>query len=552
VRPRIGKLPGADVALVAGIALLALTLFVVAFLSPPQSSDSLGYHMSRVMHWIQNRSLAPYPTADTPQLFEPPFADMVRLHLFLLTGADRAGCLLQWFAAMGAIVAASLVARDLGGSRSAQLFTALFALTLPIGVTQASSGKNGWVEALWLLALAHFSGAAKPSILKSAALVGLELATKVTAWFFAFPVLLLAVFRIPVATLRRRAGEAFGGVFLLGALVTPFLARNFAVFRHPLADPAFRSGMGIVRVTPAVVLSNAIRNCAFQFGTSRPEVNDATLRVVVALHRWMGASPYDPATSAGRFGIWPPTGMEEVAGSPIHILLLILAGGALAASRRLRSPGKRTGLLGAILGGFLLYCAVTRWQPPECRLLMPLLVLAAPLVAVVATDALGRLQPLLAAGLLAAAVPYVVGTLGRPLSFRPGKGLLATSRLDLYFARVPNLRGTYEGVAQTVRSSGVRNLGVVLSGGEPEYLLWVLLRGSQPPVRIEHVAVQNSSRDLEAWPGFRDFRPDLVVYFAPTRGIPDLPEQLTIRSGAYRLVRSEEAAGFYAPARKSS
>ena len=145
-----------DGLLICGIVTIALVLFVVAWLAPPQSSDSIGYHMSRVMHWIQNRSIAPYPTPDSPQLYQPPFAEMVRLHLYILAGGDRAGCLLQWFAAMGTLLAASLLARDLGGGRRAQIFAAVFAVTLPIGATQASSGKNGWVEALWLLSLAHF------------------------------------------------------------------------------------------------------------------------------------------------------------------------------------------------------------------------------------------------------------------------------------------------------------------------------------------------------------------------------------------------------------
>ncbi|HXC50025.1 MAG TPA: hypothetical protein VN634_04015 [Candidatus Limnocylindrales bacterium] len=560
---RIPPLDAADRFLVGGVAALALVLLVVAALAPPQSSDSVGYHMSRVMHWIQNRSLAHYPTWDPPQLFEPPLAEMVRLHLQLLSGGDRAGCLLQWFAAMGALGAASLLARDLGGNRRAQLFAAVFAVTLPIGITQASSGKNGWVEALWLLSLAHFGGLAgargsaapsQASVVCAFAALGLELMTKITSWLFAAPVVALALIRwirSPGRTLRHLAMPAVAGTVLVCALVLPYLGRNFAIYGHPLADPVYRAKDGIAQITPASIASNVVRNAFFQLGTDSAAINQALLRCVVVVHHMIGADAFDPETSQFRpFRILPPTRIEELAFSPLHILLFVGVGIALLVLRPLRAGGSRLQYLAAIGCGYVLFCAAVRWQGPGCRLLMPLLVLASPLVAVVASDIFRRRAMMLVACVLfVASLPYAVGTFARPLSFEAGKGILVTPRHDLYFARLPWSRATYEEVARVVRRRGARNLGVIFTDtGPPEYLLWMLLEDGKPAVRIENVAVTNASGSLATLPAFREFRPEIVVVLGSPWKKPDWRPEIVAAGTRFVLVRRFALAGFYEPA----
>ena len=315
----------------------------------------------------------------------------------------------------------------------------------------------------------------KPSqsnIVAAFAALGLELMTKITSWLFAAPVVILAflcAFLSPRTAYRRLVAPVVVGSFLVCALIFPYLARNLSVYGNPLADPVFRSRDGLNHVTPAIVASNVMRNAFFQFGTGSSAVNEALMLWVVRAHRFIGADPFDPqTTNFYPFRISSPTRVEEVAFSPLHILLVIGAGLALLGSRRLRGKGTRMSYFVALGAGYVLFCATVRWQPPSCRLLMPLLVLAGPLVAVVAADVFkGRGVPALSVILFAACLPYVGSTSARPFSFEPGKGILATSRIELYFARVPDLRKTYGEVARVVRDSGIRNLGVVFTRQRP-------------------------------------------------------------------------------------
>jgi hypothetical protein len=69
--------------------IIFLLLLVIVLIAPPNNMDSLLYHMSRVMHWAQDRSLVHYPVGFEVQLTHPIVAELSILQLRLLWGNDR-------------------------------------------------------------------------------------------------------------------------------------------------------------------------------------------------------------------------------------------------------------------------------------------------------------------------------------------------------------------------------------------------------------------------------------------------------------------------------
>src|SRR5262245_61501082 len=96
--------------LLSGVTLIALVVGTIALLAPPNNVDSMTYHMSRVVHWIQNRGVSFYPTHIMYQLFHSPWAEYAILHLQLLSSGDRFANLVQWFSMGGSMIGASLIA----------------------------------------------------------------------------------------------------------------------------------------------------------------------------------------------------------------------------------------------------------------------------------------------------------------------------------------------------------------------------------------------------------------------------------------------------------
>jgi amino acid transporter len=68
------KLTPVSYILLGGIVFIVAVIGLISIVSPPNNWDSMTYHMSRVVHWIQNQSVAHYPTYDSAQLVHPPFA----------------------------------------------------------------------------------------------------------------------------------------------------------------------------------------------------------------------------------------------------------------------------------------------------------------------------------------------------------------------------------------------------------------------------------------------------------------------------------------------
>jgi len=99
--------------MLAVIVLFSVLLGAIALLTPSTNWDSLTYHLPRVMHWIQNRSVEHYPTGCISQLQMGPWAAFVQTHLMLFWGTDRFANLVQWFAMIGCISAATLIAQYL-------------------------------------------------------------------------------------------------------------------------------------------------------------------------------------------------------------------------------------------------------------------------------------------------------------------------------------------------------------------------------------------------------------------------------------------------------
>ena len=149
---QISPLSWIDRDFLIAIALIAALTAVTAVASAPNTWDAMEYHLPRVVEWINNRGVQFFPTIDWSQLNQPPFAEYIMLHLALLWGSDRLLGLVQWGAYLGCILGASLVAKELGGNRRAQIFAAVLGATVPSVVLAASSTKNDCVATYWIVA----------------------------------------------------------------------------------------------------------------------------------------------------------------------------------------------------------------------------------------------------------------------------------------------------------------------------------------------------------------------------------------------------------------
>ncbi len=540
--------------LLPAAALLAGTALLVAFLSPPNMIDSQIYHMPRVLFWLQERSVAHFPTSSYQQLFQPPWTEFATLHLYALWGNDRVSNLVPYLSFLCCALLASLIAQNLGSSPVGQVTAAVFVLTLPQGLLAAPSLKNDWPATLWVCTVVYFilRYDSKPSswtAVKLGMATGLALLTKGTAYVYVPAVLLAAAPVMRSANCRRLAKSAVIILLVASGLNAGHFCRNWLVFRSPFGCDSAECGterkvfpFANSSFGPKTVLANSIRNTVLHLVTPIPRLNALVYEVSLRGLRAAGIDPNDPAStwSFARFERPSFSLNEASAGNPLHLILYIIAVPALI---KAWPPGRKAflGLAVAPVVGFIAFCWVFRWQPWHTRLHLPLFGLMA---AWVGWGAGRFLKPWAArAGcilLLIQAVPFAIANDLRPL-LGPGRliggSILELPRRALY--RAPD--GT-EMLVHALRSQPCKTVGLEAPGHYSFYPLleWLgIARGS--------INVTVLSTDPRLAPLYRNerLRPCAVIITncsdSPQRQAECASLGPSVAYGAHRLFLSFDA-----------
>lgn len=519
-----------------GIALLSLLTLLTALLYPPNTWDSMTYHMARVMHWIANRDIGLYPTGIARQNYAPPLAELAILHLYLLAGSDLLVNLVQWWSYVVVMAAAYAIAVELELPHPAPWVSAVVAAAVPMAVLQASSTQNDLVTASLVMAFALSllrlrGGLRLGTVLFAALAFGLALYTKGTAYVYCAAIgvaLALPLLFAPLGDDRGRGSVIGRRLAVLAAIVglglvlnTGFYLRNLDAFGDPLSGE--RGRYTNQEVSLAVLGSNLVRNLALHAGTPSAELN---LLTEDAVGRLLGARLNDPGTTWGgtEFGV-PFSRFEETAGNLPHLLLaavvcLVLPLAWLGKHLRGTIPYAL-----ALVLGLLLYAVVLKWNPWASRLHTPLFTLAAPLLAIPLAMAQWRtprgsparwIAGVTLIGLLLYALVFALANQIRPLL---SLEWLRLPRATLYFASRPHLEAEYVEVMDRL-SGFTGEVGVYLGENQGEYLFWAL-RGAEGPV-FRHLRA--------SLPPFPEAQP-LPVFLLAGRPLGNWPH-----AGAYGVV----------------
>ena len=329
------RLPFRAVPLLSGLVLIVALTGVTAIVSPPNTYDSMTYHMSRVVHWIQDRNVSFYPTNIPRQIFQNPWAEFAIMHLQILSGGDRFANFVQWFSMIGCLIGVSLLAKQFGGDLQSQLFAAVFAGTIPMGILQSSSTQNDYVASFWLLCFVYFSISLIrqeqihwPYALGAGFSLGLAILTKGTAYIFAVPFVAWAGYSF----LRMFRFKSWKPALLLAAacLVLNFghYTRNLSLFGSPIGP---RAGDSLAMITsdvisPSSVLSNITRNIGLHLGTPSGRVNLGIDSAIREFHTALNIDINDPRTTSSqreKFQVLKPSLHEDYAGNLLHLSLIL-------------------------------------------------------------------------------------------------------------------------------------------------------------------------------------------------------------------------------------
>ncbi|MCX6906750.1 MAG: glycosyltransferase family 39 protein [Verrucomicrobia bacterium] len=539
-QPRPRYSPG-QMLLLAAILAITATIGSIAFIAPPNTWDSMDYHMPRVLYWIQNHTVHFYPTHCARQNQMGPGAAYVVMHLQLLSGSDRFANFVQWYAMIGCMVASAFLCSRFGLGRKVGLCSALFIATIPMGTLEASSTYVDYVAAFWVMSFACFTSRPDEpgredafSHLLPGLSLGLAILTKATAYLFALPFLIWFV----MLEIRRRRLAAAAPLAACAALTLLLNAGHYArcsdLYGNPLGievniidrDKNITEKHSNDIFTPKALLSNLIRNTATHFQmTHSVTVNLAVEDAVIRLHELMGADVNDRRTtwekqvfrSHANQRVLKDAGArrnyrsDEGVSNPLHFLLIVLALGIILGGKVLR---RKEGLLVYALccvAGFLLFCGYLKWQPWHSRLHLPVFVFSAPFVAAALFNSMdsrfGALWRAVSMIILTGmTVPTLLYSCERPLLGE--HNMLPKTRHERFFW-FPHRKEPFVKAQEFLKNQKVNAIGFV--GADWEYPMMMLLKEDHPHVRFLSVNVTDRSKMKHELKPFRDFRPDAII-----------------------------------------
>jgi len=521
----------------------AVTLFV-ALTTAPNNWDSQMYHLPRVEHWIQNRSLAFYPTSISRQNEYGPVAETLLLQTRILGGSDVFYPLVQWVSMVCAVAAVFRITRQLGGDQPQCWIAAVFLMTLPIGILESTSTQNDYVVTA-LLACGVTLGLeamAEPRlalgrILAAAAAVGLSGMAKPTGFLFGAGFAVWFAIGLswrvaPLAWLCRAAGVAL----VLALAIVPFASRYMATREGPRSDEIMLVNASF-GVRPTV--DNLFRHVVANLVTGVPPIDAVMSRTAQSVATALSLDTYRLDTTVpGQPAFEPPRLYifhQDFSPNLFHTILILVALGTIAARWQQPAPAVRRIYWIAWLAGVVVFAAVLRWGLWITRFHLTAFALAAPIVAtawpqpwshsrravalqlllglsslpVLMFNQLSELVPLSAAVQRSAIAAFrILGNRPLPL-LRDRASYLAQSAMERLFVQRLPLLGPYQSAIESIARSNASQVGLILGGDSWEYPVWRMLRDCKldHPVRIEHVDVSGNP----PWP-LGPFVPDVVFW----------------------------------------
>lgn len=379
--------------LLAGVTLICLVVLILAFVAAPSTWDAMEYHLPRTILWMSDHNVRFFATPDYSQLIFGPWAEYAMMHANLLWGSDRFVNFVEFFAMLGSIVGASLIAKQLGAGVRGQAFAAIAAATIPEGILEASGPMNTWVVSFWMVTIVLFLllWIEQPDWWLTACVglsAGIAVLTKGTAYIY-LPFMVLTCWCAGRSAAKIRFLKLSPLFLALIVLVNaPQYYRAYGLTGSPLGLPFPDGGPRlhwmVDRFSLQDAAANVVRNASLHLVTPSPRINGKINAAVRSVIWEIGRDPDDPKTT------WPNSpfesnhfSMHEIhAGDPLHFFLLLVAlAAAFLFPRKLASIVRWYAL--GIIFSFLTFCTLLRWQTWASRHHLVIFLFGAALVGVV-------------------------------------------------------------------------------------------------------------------------------------------------------------------------
>jgi hypothetical protein len=495
------------------ITILVLIL-LVAVISPSNNGDSIQYHMPRVRHWAQNWSLAHYPTAYKAQLWNPIWAEISILQLRLLWGSDRLANLVQYFSFLSSMIGVSYIAKLLGANNRGQLLSAVFVVSIPMAILQATSTQTDLVTGYWYVCLIAFIllGKMRPYSRSDYSFIaislGLGMLTKGTFYPYAITLLVwLAYLEVRMQGWVKAIFHGATVALVVSAINLGFWYRNIQAFGGFLGSSDWMNNKIGESFRLSGVVSRIVRHIFLNFPTPW-EVINASMENGISKFEVLLGYTFD---KIDLLWLW---NHDDIAGSPVHFILSIIALLCCLLNTRLKNNRNLFQYAAVVFISFAIFAGSVNYDPFGVRYQLPFLLLSAPVFGVLLTHLKWKNRDWLLGLFLLISLPWIFFNISRPiiafqeiskpfslpctdtLGCTRSGSILFEDQTAILFANYSGHQDEYELLTEVILSSYCSKIGLRLDSHDPEYLWWWLLDTPQKDIEIRYVYFSESLSSL--------------------------------------------------------
>lgn len=507
-------------------SVFAMGMLFLALKTVPYNWDSMTYHLPRVVHWLQNGTVAHYATHNDRQVASPVLGAFINLHVYAMAnGNDTFVNLLQCCSYLTNGMLVYSIAKKLKCSKKYCVIAMVLFYSMPIAFAEALTTQVDNFSALWMLCFAYVL----LDLLKPKEKIVFEKKTLFKVFNLSFCIafgylakpsigfgILFFVLWLLIVILQRKDKIIILAVYavlastMIVTILSPELYRNFQTYGAlSSSETGKRQLIGTLRERYLLV------NCVKNFTFNMPTVwiynsEDIIWKYTVRLARGLDIDLNDPAISEdGReYEVQDPQnyGHDSAANPVITWLMIVCIFALIFKNRKCHLLELRNQYFIVACISFCFFCMVLRWEPFVSRYMLSYLAILCPAIS-------GQLEMLFDGKdernktneiRLLTIIYFLCITEFLGLLYFHGKICCNQTDNKGYFTNRWEIADNYIWMSDWINDKGYKNIGLALGKDSYEYPIMVLLDNYD---YIEHVNVENETEKYEN----QSFIPDVVI-----------------------------------------
>lgn len=488
--------------------IIFVAMFILALITVPYNWDSMTYHLSRIAHWTQNKSVAHYAANDVRQLTSPVLAEFINLHVYIL--CHKQDTFFNLVQNISFVTNASLVyfiTKKIANERVINWLSVLLFVSMPIAFSEALTTQVDHFSTMWLLMFVYFildiiDSKHKLTITKQNITYVIVLSCCIGYGYLAKPsimfgVLFFAIWLLGVCICRKdKVKDILGliliAVVIISVIIMPEIMRNIVTF-NAISDPIAGSRQLIGTLKPHYMFINGLKNYAMNIPNMYIDCADIVETGVFWLAYKLGVNINDPTIAEDgkvfylhevrRYGC--DTAINPVIGFftifvIIHYLIYVF-------KRKKYTVKDMYSMVSVSL--FLVFCCFLRWEPFVTRYMLSYLALLCPVIAIWVSQ-IRKVN--CRSGVIAIIIFLCSIELMGLFDYHIGKYISQNqkdNKVEKYFEGRDG-EFAYIDLINLINQKNYKNIGLYIGGDTYEYPIWAQCKEG---IRFENICVKNNS-----------------------------------------------------------